>query len=503
MKRILLTAAHSYIGCAFKEYVSAHWDSYEVDTISQRTESWRLTDFSVYDVVVDVTGIAHVDSGTISPAQAAVYEKVNCALAVETARRAKAAGVPQFIYLSSMIVYGSSGVIGEPHMILKDTKPTPEGSYGESKLHAEQGLFALQDEGFTVAVVRSPMVYGPGCKGNYPKLAKLARFSPVFPKIDNRRSMIYIDHLCELLRLIIDGGDGGVFTPQDEQWVNTGELVRRISRVHHMPMLLVPGFLVPLKLLAKKLPFLNKLFGSYAYEKGMSDCYGGTYQMYSLAETVALTEGRPSLHRNMKRKSRRKRYLHVKRYLDCVLCLTGLIFALPLFAGICAAIKLDSPGPVFFKQKRAGYDKKIFEIYKFRTMYIDTPGDMPTHLLKDPEQYITKVGKFLRKTSLDELPQMINILMGDMSLVGPRPALWNQYDLIEERDKYHANQLPPGLTGWAQIHGRDELEISKKAALDGYYAKHFGLLMDVRCLLGTVGAVLTHRGVKEGGTGGR
>lgn len=502
MKRILLTAAHSYIGCAFKEYVSAHWDAYEVDMISQRGENWRQTDFSVYDAVVDVTGIAHVDNGKMSAGEAAAYEKVNCTLAVETARRAKAAGVSQFIYLSSMIVYGGSGAIGRPHKILKDTEPTPEGSYGASKLHAEQGLFALQDDYFTVAAVRSPMVYGPGCKGNYPRLAKLARISPVFPKIGNCRSMIYIDHLCELLRLMIDGGDGGIFTPQDKEWVNTAELVRQISHVHRLPMLLIPGFEKPLCFLAKKMPMLNKIFGSYAYEMGMSDYYGGTYQMYSLAEAVALTEGRPLAHKKRKKRSRRSRYLRIKRYADCVLCLIGLLFALPLFAGICAAVKLDSPGPVFFKQKRVGYGKKTFDIYKFRTMYIDTPKDMPTHLLKDPEQYITKVGKFLRKTSLDELPQIFNILMGDMSLVGPRPALWNQYDLIAERDKYHANQLPPGLTGWAQIHGRDELEIPKKAALDGYYAKHFGPAMDVRCLIGTVGAVLTHRGVREGGTKG-
>lgn len=199
----------------------------------------------------------------------------------------------------------------------------------------------------------------------------------------------------------------------------------------------------------------------------------------------------------------RKQYLKVKRYLDCLLCLIGLLVTWPVFAGICIAIKLDSRGPVFFKQKRVGYNKELFEIYKFRTMYTDTPKDMPTHLLKDPDQYITKVGKFLRKTSLDELPQIINILMGDMSLVGPRPALWNQDDLIRERDRYHANQVPPGLTGWAQIHGRDELEIPEKAALDGYYIKHFGLLMDIRCLIGTVSAVLLHKGVKEGGTGGK
>lgn len=200
---------------------------------------------------------------------------------------------------------------------------------------------------------------------------------------------------------------------------------------------------------------------------------------------------------------KKKQYIKIKRYMDCFLTVIIFLLIWPLFLAICVAIKLDSKGPVFFKQKRVGYRKTYFEIYKFRTMYIDTPKDIPTHMLKDPEQYITKVGKFLRKTSLDELPQLINILKGDMSFVGPRPALWNQDDLVAERDKYGANLVPPGLTGWAQIHGRDELEIPVKAALDGEYVKKFGLWMDIRCFFGTFTAVLFHRGVVEGGTGGK
>lgn len=508
-KHILLTAEHSYIGSSLKKYLSSHWDAYDVDCISQRDPAWKETAFAKYDVVVDVTGIAHVDNGPMTEAQAAEYRRVNTQLALETARIAKEAGVGQFIYLSSMIVYGDSAPIGEPCVISKDTPPAPANAYGDSKLQAEQGLLSMVDDHFTVAVIRPPMVYGPGCKGNYPKLAMLAKCSPIFPKVNNCRSMIYIDHLCELIRLIIDGGDGGIFTPQNREHVNTAEMVRLIGRVHHSPVILLPGFSGVLRLLAKKVALINKVFGNFAYASDLGDYYGGTYQMYDLAETIALTEGntmpcnKTTHYKCEKRIISRKQYLKVKRYLDCLLCLIGLLVTWPVFAGICIAIKLDSKGPVFFKQKRVGYNKELFEIYKFRTMYIDTPKDMPTHLLKDPDQYITKVGKFLRKTSLDELPQIINILMGDMSLVGPRPALWNQDDLIRERDRYHANQVPPGLTGWAQIHGRDELEIPEKAALDGYYIKHFGLLMDIRCLIGTVSAVLLHKGVKEGGTGGK
>lgn len=194
-------------------------------------------------------------------------------------------------------------------------------------------------------------------------------------------------------------------------------------------------------------------------------------------------------------------YTHVKRGIDFVLALLGLIILSPVFLILIVAIKLDSKGPVLFKQKRVGIHKTHFNILKFRTMRIDTPKDTPTHLLKNPEQYITKVGKFLRKTSLDELPQIINILKGDMAVVGPRPALWNQYDLIEERDKYGANDVRPGLTGWAQINGRDELEIPVKAKFDGEYIEKMGFLMDCRCFFGTFLSVLRGDGVVEGGTG--
>ncbi len=194
-------------------------------------------------------------------------------------------------------------------------------------------------------------------------------------------------------------------------------------------------------------------------------------------------------------------YTVVKKVADRILAFVGLIVLSPVFVILIIAIKLDSPGPILFKQKRVGIYKSHFMILKFRTMRIDTPKDTPTHLLENPEQYITKVGKFLRKTSLDELPQIINILKGDMAIVGPRPALWNQFDLIAERDKYGANDILPGLTGWAQINGRDELPIDVKAGLDGEYVKKQSFLMDMKCLFGTVVSVVKQEGVVEGGTG--
>ncbi len=195
-----------------------------------------------------------------------------------------------------------------------------------------------------------------------------------------------------------------------------------------------------------------------------------------------------------------------KRFFDVVLSFLGAIVLLPIFLIISIAIFIDDPGPVFFRQKRVGKNKKLFWLHKFRSMKVKTP-DVPTHLLTNPEQYITRVGRFLRKTSLDELPQVYDILFGKMSIIGPRPALWNQDDLIAERDKYGANDIKPGLTGWAQINGRDELEIPVKAKLDGDYTEKLnagrfkGFAMDFKCFFGTIFSVLRSDGVVEGGTG--
>ena len=194
-------------------------------------------------------------------------------------------------------------------------------------------------------------------------------------------------------------------------------------------------------------------------------------------------------------------YWILKRIADRALALIVLVFLSPVLLLLCLAIRIDTPGPILFKQKRVGLKKAHFNILKFRTMRIDTPKDTPTHLLANPDQWITSVGKFLRKTSLDELPQLINILKGEMSFIGPRPALWNQYDLIAERDRYGANDIYPGLTGWAQINGRDELPIDVKAKLDGDYVKQIGLIMDLKCFFGTIFSVIKHEGVVEGGTG--
>ena len=191
-------------------------------------------------------------------------------------------------------------------------------------------------------------------------------------------------------------------------------------------------------------------------------------------------------------------YFLIKRFCDIVISLIALIILFPFLVVFSIIIKLESKGPIFFKQKRIGKNKKIFTIYKFRTMRSDTPKDMPTHMLKDAESYITKFGNIMRKTSIDELPQLINILKGDMAIVGPRPALWNQNDLVEERDKYAANSIKPGLTGLAQVNGRDELEIPVKAKFDGEYLKKMSLCLDIKICLKTVVNVFKHKGIVEG-----
>ena len=196
-----------------------------------------------------------------------------------------------------------------------------------------------------------------------------------------------------------------------------------------------------------------------------------------------------------------KAYRIIKRALDIILSGISILVFLPLFLIIAAIIKIESPGPVFFKQKRIGIHQSTFMIYKFRTMRTDTPKDMPTHMLENPEKYITKIGRFLRKSSLDEIPQVLNIFSGKMSIIGPRPALWNQYDLIKQREIYHANSILPGLTGWAQVNGRDELEIPVKAKLDGYYVQHCSFLLDVRIFWYTIRNVVTTKGIVEGKSG--
>lgn len=255
---------------------------------------------------------------------------------------------------------------------------------------------------------------------------------------------------------------------------------------------------------------MKKMTKLQVFGIALAGVYAGMRVLANAAkEKSSIDDGNPynAMRSDLKRRETAYERI-IKPGLDRVLSFCGMIALLPVYAVTAAAVYLDDPGPVFFSQKRIGKDRRYFMLHKFRTMKMDTPHDVPTHLLGDPEQYITEVGRFIRKYSIDELPQLFNIFAGQMSVIGPRPALWNQEDLIAERDWYGANDIRPGLTGWAQINGRDELEIADKARLDGEYAAVLktggwrAFLMDVRCFFGTFTSVIRHEGVAEGGPGG-
>lgn len=284
MKRILITGKNSYIGNSVENWLMKEPDKYTIDKLDMKKESWVKRDFSLYDVVFHVAGIAHVSS---DPKMEDLYYKVNRDLTIETAQKAKAEGVKQFIFMSSIIVYGDSS--SSKRVIKKDTVPNPSNFYGDSKLQAEEGIKPLESDSFKVAIIRPPMIYGKGSKGNYPKLSKLAQISPIFPDIDNERSMLHIDNLCEFIKVIIENEDSGLFFPQNEEFVDTSELVKMISKVHGKKIWITKStnlLLYPLL----KTKIINKVFGNLVYDKSLSKYNKAKYQIRDFEETIKLTE---------------------------------------------------------------------------------------------------------------------------------------------------------------------------------------------------------------------
>ena len=290
MKKILITGANSYIGTSFEKYMAQWPDRYQVDTVDMIDGTWREKNFTGYDCVYHVAGIAHSDSGKISPEKAKLYYAVNTDLTIETAQKAKAEGVKQFIFMSSAIVYGESAPIGKTKVITKDTPVSPANSYGDSKVQAENGILPLNDVNFKVVVLRPPMIYGPGSKGNYPVLSKLAQKLPVFPKVDNQRSMLYIGNLMEFVRLMMDNEEQGIFWPQNAEYSNTTELVKLIAQAHGKKIAVIPGCAWALKLLSHFTGLVNKAFGSLSYERSLSE-YRDNYRINGLEESIYKTEG--------------------------------------------------------------------------------------------------------------------------------------------------------------------------------------------------------------------
>ena len=289
MKKILITGANSYIGTSFEKYMAQWPDQYQVETVDMIDGTWRQKDFSCYDCIYHVAGIAHSDSGKISPEKAKLYYAVNTDLTVETAKKAKAEGVKQFIFMSSAIVYGESAPIGKTKVITKDTPVSPANSYGDSKVQAENGIQPLNDDSFKVVILRPPMIYGPGSKGNYPVLSKLAQKLPVFPKVDNQRSMLYIDNLMEFVRLMVENEEQGIFWPQNAEYSNTTDLVKLIAEAHGKKIVIIPGFTWALKILSHVTGLVNKAFGSLSYDQTLSQ-YSDNYCTVRLIDSINRTE---------------------------------------------------------------------------------------------------------------------------------------------------------------------------------------------------------------------
>ena len=290
MKKILITGANSYIGTSFEKYVSSNYpDEYVIDTVDMIDGGWRDKSFTGYDSVFHVAGIAHSDSGKISKEKAKLYYSVNTELTIETARKAKNDGVKQFIFMSSAIVYGDSAPIGKNKVITIDTPVSPANCYSDSKVQAEKGIFPLNDKGFRVVILRPPMIYGKGSKGNYSLLKKIAVKLPIFPYVKNKRSMLYVENLCEFVHLMIQNEESGIFWPQNREYSNTSELVQMIAIAHGKRMRLVKGFEWILKLMSSITGLVNKAFGNLSYEQDMS-VYKYSYCKFDLQDSIQKTE---------------------------------------------------------------------------------------------------------------------------------------------------------------------------------------------------------------------
>ncbi len=290
MKKILITGANSYIGTSFKKYVDENYPTdYTVDTVDMIDGTWREKDFSTYDTVFHVAGIAHSDDGKIDEEKAKLYYAVNTDLAIETAKKAKFEGVKQFIFMSSAIVYGDSSLIGKSKVITKDTPVSPTNCYGNSKVQAENGIRPLNDEKFNVVILRPPMIYGKGSKGNYPLLAKMALKTPIFPYVKNERSMLYVENLCEFVCCMIKNEESGIFWPQNKEYSNTSELVKMIAAVHGKNIRLVKGFSWALKILSPFTGLVNKAFGSLSYDSSLGK-YKVDYRTPTLEDSIRKTE---------------------------------------------------------------------------------------------------------------------------------------------------------------------------------------------------------------------
>lgn len=437
MKKILITGKQSYIAKKFCNVIAQHPTRYSVDLISVRNELWKNQIFNDYDVLIHTAALVH---GSLKNATADKFDVINCQLTVELAKKAKKDGVKHFIFLSTMSVYG----LNTGH-ITALTPLNPNTPYGQSKAKAEEALKALNSEDFVVTIIRPPMVYGPDCKGNFKTLYKIANIAPIFPKVNNKRSAIFIDNLNEFIKIVIDEKIEGTLFPQNKEYLNTSEAVSLLAKASSKRIYLskLAGFGVNLLMFS---PTVQKAFGSLTYDPTLPG--GPTDLDYNLVDFKDSVKKSAYFS---KTKSDPKDTLKWQRPLDITLSTTGLIATSPLLIATTIVGYFDTGSPLFI-QERVGKNKKPFKLVKFRTMSLDT-ASVASHLADNSS--ITKLGRILRKTKLDELPQLINVLKGEMSLVGPRPNLYNQIDLIEARDSQCVYDVLPGITGLAQLSGID------------------------------------------------
>lgn len=432
-----MTGQNSYIANNFGDFINQHPSLYMLELMSVRDNSWETQSFESYDTLIHAAALVHQSTKNATLEQ---YDKVNCQLSIELAKKAKKDGVKHFIFLSTMSVYG----LNTGHITVK-TSLNPKSLYGHSKAKAEEALLALDSTDFTVTIIRAPMIYGPNCKGNFRSLHKIANISPIFPKVNNRRSAIFIDNFSEFLKVVVDEKLEGILYPQDKEYLNTSDTVSLISQYSSKNIYIskLAGLGVNFLLFS---PVIQKAFGSLTYDRSLP---GGPnnleYNKVSFDESIKKSTQNSDLNSN------NKKFLVLQRPLDIIFSATGLVVASPLLIGAAAIGYLDTGSPLFI-QERVGKDKKPFKLIKFRTMKVDT-ASVASHLADNSS--ITKLGKVLRKTKLDELPQLINVLKGEMSLVGPRPNLFNQKDLIEAREEMGVYDVLPGITGLAQLSGID------------------------------------------------
>lgn len=433
MKNILVTGKNSYIASCFKDFIKD--SQYSVNLITVRDYSWQFTSFESYDTVIHAAALVHENKNTADQ-----YDKVNVELTFELAKKAKKEGVKHFIFLSTMSVYG----LNTGH-ITASTPLNPNTPYGHSKAKAEDRLRALGSKEFIVTIIRPPMVYGPNCKGNFKTLYKIANIVPIFPNVNNKRSAIFIDNLSEFIKIVIDERIEGTLFPQNKEYLNTSEAISLLSETSSKRVYLskLAGLGVNLLIFS---PTVQKAFGSLTYDPNLP---GGPIDL-----DYNLVNFKDSIKKSAyfsKTKSDTNNILKWQRPLDITLSATGLIATSPLLIATTIVGYFDTGSPLFI-QERIGKHKKPFKLFKFRTMSLDT-ASVASHLANNSS--ITKLGRILRKTKLDELPQLINVLKGEMSLVGPRPNLYNQYELIEARDNDSVYDVLPGITGLAQLSGID------------------------------------------------